>query len=98
MKGDYIMNKKEFKKVSKELINRKFQYFSEVKVVEVDCYKSDIDKMWCIRYIVIINSISYREVFISEDAYYGLYYKETMLDRKCEKENNFYNTVTFEIN
>lgn len=94
------MTKKELRRVSNELIKERFEMFSNIKVVELNCDRSTIDKELFINYIVIINNVEFYRVHVSEDNFIEgdteVFYKETLMqDGECIF-NGLYNPVTCE--
>lgn len=73
------MNKTELRKIAKALINERFEMFSNIRLVELDCERSTIDKMLYVNYLVIVNNVQIYKVHVSEDEYQGttdIFYKE----------------------
>lgn len=79
------MNKTEFKRVAKKLLNERFEMFSNVKVVELRCERSTTDNALFINYLVIISGVQVYKVHISEDEFCGstdIFCKESLM-KEC---------------
>ena len=90
------MNKTEFKRVARKLLNERFEMFSNVKVLELNCERSTIDDKLFINYLVIINNVQVYKVHISEDEFCGstdIFCKESLM-KECLEFTGLFDVET----
>ena len=92
------MNKTELRRVAKELIKERFEMFTNIRVIELNCERSTIDNKLLINYLVIVNSVQIYKVHVSENNFSGetdVFYKEAFT--RVDESTSFtglYNPVT----
>ncbi len=93
------MNKTELRKIAKELINERFEMFSNIRVIELNCERSSIDNELFINYLVIVANTEIYKIHVSEDNFCGsldIFYKETHTKEDGNSYTSLYNPVTRE--
>ncbi len=87
------MNKTEFKKIAKALVESRYEFYSKVRIIEMNSGRSEIDNMLFINYLVIINDFTVERCHVSEDEDNECFFKQIRM-KENDGHKGIYNMDT----